>query len=220
LGNFFLKGKTIMQWTTYLSIGLFQAVITAITWFCASYLKEKGKNFATREDIKEITDKIESVKTEYAKELEGLKSQLNAKFHAQTVRFEKEFNSYKEIWDSIVELMEHIFEFHIAVSTSDRKPELNEASKKRFLQAIQDFYFAFEKSRPFFSPEVYEVIVGLRHLEAIEELIKYSYLPAPSPEQSGNIKRLLDELLIGPADELMKKTDAIEEAIRSRVKSF
>lgn len=63
--------------------------------YLPSYVREKGKNLATRADIEEIRDKIESVKTEYAKDLERLKSQLNAKFHAQTVRFEKEFQVYE-----------------------------------------------------------------------------------------------------------------------------
>jgi hypothetical protein len=42
--------------------------------FLPSYLAEKGKNLATREDIAEITDKIEKVKSEYALILEELKA--------------------------------------------------------------------------------------------------------------------------------------------------
>lgn len=40
----------------------------------ASYLQEKGKNLATREDIESITDTIELVKTGYAKVLEEVRS--------------------------------------------------------------------------------------------------------------------------------------------------
>jgi cell division protein FtsL len=90
-----------MEWTYCLSIGFFQAVITAIVWFCASYIKEKGKNLATREDIHAITRQIESAKIQYAKELESIKSQLNTKFHAQTMRFEKEFTVFTEIWKTL-----------------------------------------------------------------------------------------------------------------------
>ncbi|MGO9568089.1 MAG: hypothetical protein ACLP5H_11150 [Desulfomonilaceae bacterium] len=93
-----------MEWTEYLSMGIFQAVITGIVWFLASYLTAKGKNLATQEDVKKITDKIESVKIEYAKELESLKSELNAKFHAQTVRFEKEFSVLQDVWKHLIDL--------------------------------------------------------------------------------------------------------------------
>ena len=34
--------------------------------FLPKYLSKKGENLATKEDISEITDKIESVKHEYA----------------------------------------------------------------------------------------------------------------------------------------------------------
>jgi hypothetical protein len=33
--------------------------------FLSSYLSEKGKNLATREDIEEITRKVEGVRTQY-----------------------------------------------------------------------------------------------------------------------------------------------------------
>src|SRR5271157_5441463 len=94
----------MLQWTDYFSIAIIQAIITVAVWHITSYIKEKGKNLATREDIHEITRQIESAKIEYAKELEGIKSQLNAKYHAHTVRFEKEFKVYEQIWKTLVEL--------------------------------------------------------------------------------------------------------------------
>ncbi len=39
-----------------------------------SYFSEKGKNLATKEDIASITDKVESVKIDYAKVIEELRS--------------------------------------------------------------------------------------------------------------------------------------------------
>lgn len=42
--------------------------------FLPAYLAEKGKNLATREDIADITEKIEKVKSEYASILEELKA--------------------------------------------------------------------------------------------------------------------------------------------------
>lgn len=57
--------------------------------YLPSYANEKGKNLATREDVHEITDKIESVKAEYAKEIESLKSHLTAKSQILTLRYVK-----------------------------------------------------------------------------------------------------------------------------------
>lgn len=47
-------------------------LFTGAASYFGSYLRTKGKNLATKEDIKSITDEIESVKTEYAKQLEML----------------------------------------------------------------------------------------------------------------------------------------------------
>jgi molecular chaperone DnaK (HSP70) len=40
------------------------AVIAGLMQYIVSYFKEKGKNLATKEDIKEITNTVESIKTE------------------------------------------------------------------------------------------------------------------------------------------------------------
>lgn len=44
--------------------------------FFKSYFTEKGKNLATREDIEEITKKVEAIKVEFIKETERLKFEL------------------------------------------------------------------------------------------------------------------------------------------------
>jgi hypothetical protein len=66
---------------TYLGVfgagGLIGAGILAfiVKSFIPAYLSEKGKNLATKEDIAEITNKVESVRSEYAKQLHELAHQ-------------------------------------------------------------------------------------------------------------------------------------------------
>jgi hypothetical protein len=56
------------------------AIVTAVVayllikFYLSSYLAEKGKNLATREDIAAITDKVENVRTQYATLIEELKA--------------------------------------------------------------------------------------------------------------------------------------------------
>lgn len=52
--------------------------IVGIVLFTQSYLKKKGENLATKEDIGSITKAIESAKMDYIKEIELLKSKLAA----------------------------------------------------------------------------------------------------------------------------------------------
>ena len=74
----------------YLIIGILffigNAVWSVILLCFQSYAKKKGEDLATKEDIAEITKKIESVKDNYNKSLEKHKIEL-----------QKEFESYKYI---------------------------------------------------------------------------------------------------------------------------
>lgn len=67
--------------------------------FLPTYLKEKGKNLATKEDIEEITNKVEGIKTQYANGLEELKSTLQA----ENSRVEREKILKKEIYMQVAE---------------------------------------------------------------------------------------------------------------------
>lgn len=69
--------------------------------FLPSYISEKGKNLATKEDIASITDQVESVKTDYAKVLEELRSDNQIKLAA----IEREKSIKKEVYLQAVEAL-------------------------------------------------------------------------------------------------------------------
>lgn len=69
----------------WLTILLF-SVISGSIQLIISFLRERGKNLATKKDISDITNKIESVKDSYNKALEAHKIEL-----------QKEFESHKYI---------------------------------------------------------------------------------------------------------------------------
>lgn len=79
--------KTLIEspYPFWLSILLF-SVISGGIQLIISFLRERGKNLATKKDISDITDKIESVKDSYNKALE-----------AHKVELQKEFESHKYI---------------------------------------------------------------------------------------------------------------------------
>lgn len=77
------------------------AVYLFLKSFLPSYLSEKGKNLATKEDVASITDKVESVKTDYAKVLEELRSNNQLKL----AEIEREKNIKKEVYLQAVEAL-------------------------------------------------------------------------------------------------------------------
>jgi len=62
-----LKVGVSVNWISVFIIG----IIVLIASFIGSYIRRKGQNLATKEDISEITNKIEGIRADYAKELEN-----------------------------------------------------------------------------------------------------------------------------------------------------
>ncbi len=61
-----------------------------------------GKNLATKEDIKDITDKVESVKVQYSSQLESIKTAMRSKLYRHQVRYEKEFKILSNLTEKLV----------------------------------------------------------------------------------------------------------------------
>lgn len=67
----------ILQIITLVALGyIFKA-------YLPSYLRKKGENLATKEDIVEITDKIEQVRVQYIAKLEEFKQTINSYYEMQ-----------------------------------------------------------------------------------------------------------------------------------------
>lgn len=68
------------------------------------YTREKGKNLATKEDIEAITEKIESVKVEYAKSLESVKARIQIESALRTAYQQKCLEALTAINGLLVEI--------------------------------------------------------------------------------------------------------------------
>src|SRR5438093_1995517 len=69
--------------------------------YLPSYLAEKAKNLATREDIARITDEIERVKSQYALLLEELRAQHQLRLAAADRRLEAHQEAFT-LWAKLV----------------------------------------------------------------------------------------------------------------------
>ncbi|MCX6353052.1 MAG: hypothetical protein NTX03_14520, partial [Bacteroidetes bacterium] len=76
--------------------------------FFKSYFQEKGKNLATLEDIEKITSKVEAIKTEFIKETEKLKIDLQLlnqiKFSIKTEEIKSLIEYYEtySLWLNVI----------------------------------------------------------------------------------------------------------------------
>lgn len=72
-------------------------LLIGFLWRYKSYLEQTGKELATKENIKEITHKVEEVKTEFIKDIEFLKASLQLQTNTRTELLELERQSIIEL---------------------------------------------------------------------------------------------------------------------------
>jgi hypothetical protein len=105
-------------------------VISCIIIIVVNFLKVKSENLATKQDIKELTQKIEGVKTEYAKQLEIFKG-------GQQLRNEK----IKELYDKTIKIKSLIIILQNDPN-SHKTPELYELTKDLLTSINSDIIFS------------------------------------------------------------------------------
>lgn len=91
--------------------------ICALVLYFGSYLRKKGKNAASKEDIKGLTELVEGIKLINASEIEHLKSALQSEYEI----IERRRRVYEEICDSL----------RVFINRNDASSE----AKNRFLKA-------------------------------------------------------------------------------------
>lgn len=83
-------------------------VASTATWIAKSYfdsyLRKKGENLATREDVEKITRIVEGVKSEVSVQLELVKWELGKKAIVHRLAAEKEFEALAEIGKALYDL--------------------------------------------------------------------------------------------------------------------
>lgn len=186
--------------------------------FLPSYFSKKGENLATKEDISEITDKIESVKHEYAGNLESAKAELSAKLNTHGFRYENEYNILSELTGLLVDVRDASVNLRPIMDFKDPNKS-DEDIKRERLQRLFDarkaLYFAREKKRPFFPDDIYKSILAIDKI-AQTESNKYQY---QCPLEGGSFMKYWDEAEENQ-NKLITSTESAMEIIRSRVNEW
>ncbi len=127
-----------------------EVAVVLVGTFLIQYLREKGKNLATKEDVRNITERIESVKSQYASQL-----------HISQVRYEKEFEILSDLAEKLVELRDAALSLRPATdyfSPNETEDERKQKRLTRFQEAMRALYLVAERRRPFYPEELYKVL--------------------------------------------------------------
>lgn len=145
--------------------------------FLFSYSSEKGKNVATKEDIGEITNRIESVKLDHATQLESARAELSSQINTHGFRYEKEYEVLSELSALLVDVRDASISLRPVMDFRDPNKADDEIKRERltrFYEALRALYLVREKKRPFFPEEIYQSI-RLIEKESRSESIEYQY---------------------------------------------
>ncbi len=133
----------------------------AVGWllrnFSVSYAKEKGKNLATREDIGALTGTVESIKTQYAEQLERTKSDLSRQLEsvkrdvqiavaAETRYEDTKAEAYVDLYRAMASLAiaqkfgKSEKEYEASAALMDAKARIAVYGSRGVTQALADFF--------------------------------------------------------------------------------
>lgn len=150
-------------WTSGLAsfVGAALAMGLGLAW--RSYFGEKGKNLATKQDIGEITTKIEAIRTEYMRGLEESKSAWAAHSSLFTYRYQREYEILRELSEVLVEVKNAAGFFS---NYPDLRPEQETDVSKAYRDkqadalagSLQRLQLLREQRRPFYPQELYDAL--------------------------------------------------------------
>ena len=148
-------GEQFDEYWIYLLLSILIALISS---YFVQYLKEKGKNLATREDIADITSKIEAVKQSYQIEFDKIQKNNDLIFSeikdTKNRYNSKQFELYNELWSSLIDLK---------ISADDLWDSANGKNLKKFSTNLYNAKVSIEKS---------SLLIESTHYEGLMKIIR------------------------------------------------
>jgi hypothetical protein len=136
-----------------LTIILSSGIGAAIGAFFSSYMKEKGKNLATKEDISLITKTVEDAKSDYRNAIEVLKTELEKHLAVSKVQLEYEVTAYERISEALGKLRANYYQimpgYHGLDGGEKRKKFFEE-----FHKDLQELQILLDQKSPFFEKKI------------------------------------------------------------------
>lgn len=140
-----------------------------------SHAKQKGATLATKEDVGEITRKVEEVRRESQSQLERLRAELAQADLINRSQYEAELAAYREMWEALLPVNRAAVALRPMVDFMAPEATTQESRRKERLTAFANTFNPFSeivwKHRPFYPAPVFQQLselLRLMHSEALE----------------------------------------------------
>ena len=143
--------------------------------FLRPYLEAKGRNLATKEDTKALTQQVEEVRALHARSLEEVRHELSQRHVAFSEQYRAELEVYRELWEKLSEVHKHAQQLRPMLDVGLAPGETEEQRKltrlNNFGAAFNAFAAVVWQRRPFYPEEIHvelRKLANLIHGEAID----------------------------------------------------
>jgi hypothetical protein len=147
--------------------GVVGGLVTAVGITLKAYASEKGKNYATKQDVATIESQIEAIRTS------GQAHQL-----INRTQYELELAAYRDVWESLLPVHTTVRALRASFLPITVGPEAEQQAKAARHDALVSAYNAFSlavwRHRPFYPQVVFDDLIELLrlvHVEAIEHRV-------------------------------------------------
>ena len=155
---------------------------------------------------------IEKSRNENAREIEKIRSSLNAWLSVQSIRIKKEFEAMEDIWNNLLETYDVLESAYVTARDSGKSTE--EQMKKITAQYVE-YNKVVNKNSPFLPQDILSFVHPKNHLEIIRTSFS-SAIQSLNHEKTTATIHLDKEYM----DEFGAYVDKVCEQIRSRMKSY
>ena len=186
-------------------IGLVSFIIGCFVQSLLAYFTEKGKNYATKEDIEKITHKIEAVK-----------AAINVRFHISRFRYEKEFELLKALTERIVTLrntacsLRPVFD---AQNPSESDKERNNRRLTDYGNACEQLRIYAQFNSPFYPQEIGSLMIEFDKVCTNEAINFQVCSQLPNHQKDVSYWETSEK----NSKEIISRAEVLMEAIRRRL---
>ncbi len=158
-----------------------------------SYVGQKGKNLATKEDIRAITKAQEEIRNELAN-----------RSHFSRARYDREMEVFQKVWPKLMSF------FQATYLSEDITPT---TTQNRYAEARDEVIMVIRENIPFFAKEIRQEVLAFQLL--CEEHRLYETLLRRRDLTSEEMKNYSVS-----HNKIKAQLDKVEEAIRNRLSKF
>jgi len=152
--------------------GLLGLLVGALLTGLRSYTSEKGKNLATKEDVSEITTKVESVRNEHIAQIERLKADLTQQQTINRTQYEMELTAFREVWEALLPVHRAAARLRPMWDSGLEEGETEQSRKRerlaKFYESLVPFGDVVWRHRPFYPANVFDELSELLRLMQLE----------------------------------------------------